>query len=119
MYKVTTLMNKSFKISVCLILMFQTASLLHVIPSKFQRPVVPHPRLKARARWDLTELQSQNRWTNKQSITGLGLAGDQLKKFQENFDAIKAEAIGMSDEDSLKEWLQGDFTMVISLQGGK
>ena len=47
------------------------ASRLHLIPSQLQRPIMFKDDLKAQEVWPLSELQSQNRWTNAQSLTGM------------------------------------------------
>ena len=49
----------------------QDASKLHLVPSRHQRPLLYKPDLKTQAVWPLAELRALNRWTNKQSITGL------------------------------------------------
>ena len=95
--------------------MLQDASRLHLIPSKHQRPTLYTRNLKSQPVWQLSELQSQNRWTNKQSITGLGQNSAKLKIFQDNFDKIKSELTALAAEDLLtddEEWFKDTGSVV-------
>ena len=68
------------------------ASRLHLIPSPLKRPLELVKDLKSQPVWELAELQSQNRWTNAQSLTGLGQNSDKLRNIAENLEKIKEEA---------------------------
>ena len=76
----------------------QDASRLHLIPSANQRPLNYQEGLKARPVWELSELRSENRWTNVQSITGLGQITDRLNKIKEDFNQILTEASDLAKD---------------------
>ena len=76
----------------------QDASRLHLIPSADQRPLNYQAGLKARPVWELSELRSQNRWTNVQSMTGLGQVTDSLDKIKEHFKQILTEATDLTKD---------------------
>ena len=86
----------------------QDASRLHLIPSANQRPLNYQEGLKTRPVWELSELRSENRWTNVQSITGLGQITDRLNKIKEDFNQILTEASDLAKD------LDGFWTPVSS-----
>jgi len=88
-------------------IILKDASRLHLIPSPLQRPIELMKNLKAQPVWEMNELQSQNRWTNAQSLTGIGQSSDKLNNIEKNFKTIKEEAFTMvndiNEEDS---WIE-------------
>ena len=70
----------------------QDSSKLHLIPSAEQRPLNYKEGLKARPVWELDELRSQNRWTNRASMTGLAQLSDRLNTISQHFTEILTEA---------------------------
>ena len=76
----------------------QDASRLHLVPSALQRPLDHRPALKAQPVWEVSEVRPRNRWTNVQSITGIGLTSQSLNTFSENFNTILEEASNLTEE---------------------
>jgi len=73
-------------------IIYKDASRLHLIPSPLKRPLELMKELKSQPVWELSELQSQNRWTNAQSMTGLGQTSDKLRNIADKLKIIKEEA---------------------------
>ena len=69
--------------------------------------------LKSQPVWELSELQSQNRWTNAQSLTGLGQTSDKLKNIAANYKAIKEEAQEIVNEiNGGDTWIEDSGNLV-------
>jgi len=90
-------------------ILIKDASKLHLVPSRHQRPLLYKPDLRTQAVWPLAEIRALNRWTNKQSITGVGKSSDKLKYFQENIEKIKKESQQLATD--LDEWIKDTQTL--------
>ena len=78
-----------------------------------QRPLELMKDLKSQPVWELSELQSQNRWTNAQSLTGLGQTSDKLKNIAANLKAIKDEAQEIvKDVNDGDAWIEDKTSLV-------
>eukprot|EP00090_Calanus_glacialis_P034684 TRINITY_DN5853_c0_g1_i1.p1 TRINITY_DN5853_c0_g1~~TRINITY_DN5853_c0_g1_i1.p1 ORF type:complete len:535 (-),score=128.27 TRINITY_DN5853_c0_g1_i1:119-1723(-) len=94
-------------------IIYKDASRLHLIPSPMQRPLELMKDLKSQPVWELSELQSQNRWTNAQSLTGLGQTSDKLKNIAANLKAIKDEAQEIvKDINDGDTWIEDKTSLV-------
>ena len=93
----------------------QDLSRLHVLPSPLQRPLDFSAGLTSRPRWELEQLGSKNRWTNVQSLTGLGKTSGKLQSFQEKLQTIKEEAKLLVSEigaNETSEWMLDTSSLV-------
>ena len=69
--------------------------------------------LKAQPVWELSDLQSQNRWTNAQSLTGLGQISDKLRNIVANMNMIKDEALEVvKDVTEEGAWIEDKSSLV-------
>ena len=73
--------------------------------------------LRAKPVWELNDLQAKNRWTNAQSMTGLGQSSDKLKNIMSNINNIKEEAKELIEdiEEENEGWLEDKTSLVSKL----
>ena len=73
--------------------------------------------LRAKPVWELRDLQAKNRWTNAQSMTGLGQSSDKLKNIMSNINNIKEEAKELIEdiEEENEGWLEDKTSLVSKL----